>query len=44
MVAENLKSVEARIQAACDRAGRARSDVLLVCVTKTHPVEMCQEA
>ncbi|MDD6691293.1 MAG: YggS family pyridoxal phosphate-dependent enzyme [Lachnospiraceae bacterium] len=44
MVSENLKSVEARIQAACDRAGRKRSDVLLVCVTKTHPVELCQEA
>lgn len=44
MVKENLKSVEERIENACRRAGRNRSDVLLVSVTKTHPVEMCQEA
>lgn len=44
MVTENLKSIEARIQAACDRAGRDRSEVTLICVTKTKPVEMLQEA
>lgn len=33
----NLAAVEARIQAACDRAGRKREDVLLVAVTKTFP-------
>lgn len=44
MVTENLKSVEERIQAACDRAGRDRRDVKLVCVTKTKPLPLLQEA
>ncbi len=44
MIAENIHSVETRIQAACDRAGRSRSDVTLICVTKTMPVEDLQEA
>lgn len=44
MVTENLKSIEERIQAACDRAGRDRSEVTLICVTKTKPVDMLQEA
>ena len=44
MVTENLKEIEERIQAACRRAGRERSSVKLVCVTKTKPVEMLQEA
>ena len=38
----NLKNVEARICAACERAGRARSDVTLIAVSKTKPVEMLQ--
>lgn len=33
----SLAAVEARIQAACARAGRKREDVLLVAVTKTFP-------
>ena len=44
MIAENIHSVETRIQAACDRAGRSRSDVTLICVTKTMPVEDLREA
>lgn len=44
MVTENLESVEKRIQAACDRAGRDRSEVTLICVTKTKPIDMLQEA
>ncbi len=44
MIKENLQSVEARIQAACERAGRQREEVTLLCVTKTKPVEMLQEA
>ena len=44
MVTENLKEIEERIRAACRRAGRERSSVKLVCVTKTKPVEMLQEA
>ena len=43
-VTENLKNVEERIQNACLRAGRAREEVTLICVTKTKPVEMLQEA
>ena len=40
MLLDNLKDVEERIQAACDRSGRKREDVLLVAVSKTKPVEM----
>lgn len=44
MVQENLKQVEANIQAACKRAGRDRSEVTLIAVSKTKPVELIQEA
>lgn len=44
MIRENIESVEARIQNACERAGRDRKDVHLICVTKTKPEEMLQEA
>jgi pyridoxal phosphate enzyme (YggS family) len=33
----NIAAVEARIAAACARSGRAREEVKLVAVTKTHP-------
>ncbi|MBP5324332.1 MAG: YggS family pyridoxal phosphate-dependent enzyme [Pseudobutyrivibrio sp.] len=36
---ENLKSVEERVAAACKRAGRDRSEVTLIAVSKTKPVE-----
>ena len=39
---ENLKSVEERIEAACDRAGRNREDVTLIAVSKTMPIEDLQ--
>ena len=38
-LAASLAAVEARLAAACAAAGRPRGDVLLVAVTKTHPVE-----
>ena len=38
----NLKAVEERICAACARAGRDRSDVTLIAVSKTKPVPMLQ--
>ena len=38
MIKDNVKEVEKRIQAACDRAGRKREDVKLVAVSKTKPV------
>ena len=44
MVKENLSQVEARIGAACRRAGRNREEVQLIAVSKTKPVEMLQEA
>lgn len=39
---ENLKKVEENIEAACKRAGRDRSEVTLIAVSKTKPVEMLQ--
>lgn len=39
---ENLKKVEVNIEAACKRAGRDRSEVTLIAVSKTKPVEMLQ--
>ena len=44
MVKEHLKLVEENIQKACEKAGRDRSDVTLIAVSKTKPVEMLQEA
>jgi pyridoxal phosphate enzyme (YggS family) len=40
ILAERLAAVEERLGRACDRAGRPRSDVTLVAVTKTTPVEV----
>ena len=44
MLAENLQEVRAEIAAAARRAGRNPEDVLLLAVTKTHPVEVVREA
>ena len=44
MVRENLVTVEEKIRQACARAGRQREEVTLICVTKTKPVEMLEEA
>ena len=44
MVVENLKKVEEKIQRACERSGRSRSEVTLIAVSKTKPIEMMQEA
>ena len=44
MIRQNIESVEERICAACKRAGRDRAGVHLICVTKTKPEEMLQEA
>ena len=43
-IAENLAAVEQRIGAACKRAGRKRSDVTLVAVSKTFPAGRVDEA
>jgi len=43
MVVENLAEVEKRVCAACRRAGRSRSEVTLIAVSKTKPVSMIEE-
>ena len=43
-VSENLKKVEEKIAAACARAGRDRSEVTLIAVSKTKPIEMIRDA
>ena len=44
MVKENLQEVEKKIEEACRRAGRNRSEVTLIAASKTKPVSMLQEA
>lgn len=43
-IKENLEDVNKRIAAAAEKSGRSAEDVTLVAVTKTHPVEMINEA
>ena len=40
LLCENLKKVEANVEAACKKVGRAREDVTLIAVSKTKSVEM----
>lgn len=44
MIKENLAEVEQKICAACKRAGRDRSEVTLITVSKTNPVSSLKEA
>ncbi len=44
MISERLEEVNARIAEACERSGRDPSEVTLVAVSKTKPVEMIREA
>lgn len=44
MLADNLRQVQANIEAACKSVGRDPSEVTLVAVSKTKPVEMLMEA
>ena len=44
MMKDNIDDIEQRIQVACDRAGRRRSEVTLIAVSKTKPNEMLCEA
>ena len=43
-IKENMKAVEEQIDAACKKAGRDRSQVTLIAVSKTKPVELLLEA
>lgn len=44
MIKENLEQTEKRILEACARSNRKRENVTLICVSKTKPVEMIEEA
>ena len=44
MIKENLEIVEQNIQRACEKAGRDRSDVTLIAVSKTKPVSDIRQA
>ena len=44
LIADNLAAVRAKIDTACTDAGRDPSEVRLIAVSKTHPVELIQEA
>ena len=44
MIRQNIDRIEERICRACERAGRDRHSVTLICVTKTKPLEMLKEA
>ncbi len=44
MLKENYEKVEENIENACKRSGRDRSEVTLISVSKTKPVEMLKEA
>lgn len=43
-IAENLKLIEERICAACEKSGRSREDVKLIAVSKYKPAEAVREA
>ena len=43
-VKENLNEVHKKIEQACKRSGRDLSEVTLICVSKTKPIEMLKEA
>ena len=44
MIRDNLHAVEEKINAACERSSRERSNVKLIAVSKTKPVTMLREA
>lgn len=43
MLKDNFETVEKNVAAACARAGRDRSEVTLIAVSKTKPVDMLRE-
>ena len=43
MLAENLREVQAKVEAACKRANRNVEDVTLIAVSKTKPISMLEE-
>lgn len=43
-IAERWREIRARVDAACERAGRPPSEVTIVAVSKTHPASAVREA
>ena len=43
MLAENLREVQAKVEAACKRANRNVDEVTLIAVSKTKPISMLEE-
>ncbi len=43
MIKDNYADIEKRVGSACERSGRQRSEVTLIAVSKTKPVEMINE-
>lgn len=43
-IAERWREIRGRVDAACERAGRAPADVTIVAVSKTHPASAVREA
>ena len=43
-IADNWAAVRARVEAACDRAGRPRGEVTIIAVSKLHPASAVREA
>lgn len=43
-IAERWRAVRARVDAACERAGRPTSEVTIVAVSKMHPADAVREA
>lgn len=43
MISENLKKLEGRIEEICHKCGRNRSEIKLIAVSKTQPVEVIKE-
>lgn len=43
-IAERWAHIRARVEAACERAGRAPSEVTIIAVSKTHPAAAVREA
>ncbi|MEO7731703.1 MAG: YggS family pyridoxal phosphate-dependent enzyme, partial [Kofleriaceae bacterium] len=43
-IALRWQAIDARVAAACERAGRARGEVTLVAVSKHHPAAAIREA
>lgn len=44
MIKDNMQDVQAKIDAACAKAGRDPKEVTLITVSKTKPIEMLREA